>query len=72
MAQEDCKHDGQTGTFCGLCGKQITDPDQESIKGLFRSVLDEYDLVPKKKSGSGKPPEKKATLSDKLFQKKGK
>src|SRR5258708_9725278 len=65
--QEACKHEGQSGTFCGVCGKQIgADPE---VAGAIRRTLtqllkEEYGMEPKKKP-AGTPTE--SNLADKIF-----
>ncbi|SRR5258708_37189116 len=65
--QEGCKHESQSGTYCGLCGKQIG-ADAE-VAGAIRRTLtqllkDEYGIEPKKKP-EGTPAE--SNLADKIF-----
>jgi hypothetical protein len=67
--QADCKHDGQEGTYCGLCGKQL-EADPEVAGALARTLKkvlkDEYGMEPKaKKTPDGDPPA--STLADKIF-----
>src|SRR5260370_41337275 len=69
MAQEDCKHEGQTGTYCGLCGKQL-EADAEVAGALERTLKrvlqDQYGLKPKAKPGENTPASE-STLADKIF-----
>src|SRR5216683_3289610 len=69
MAQEDCKHEGQAGTYCGLCGKQL-EADAEVAGALERTLTrlmkDKYGMEPKAPpKKDGEPPA--STLADKIF-----
>src|SRR5216683_2231618 len=69
MAQDDCKHEGQAGTYCGLCGKQL-EADAEVAGALERTLTrlmkDKYGMEPKAPpKKDGEPPA--STLADKIF-----
>ena len=70
MAQDDCKHEGQAGTYCGLCGKQL-EADAEVAGALERTLTrvlkDNYGLEPKKKKDDKTTPAAESTLADKIF-----
>src|SRR5258708_2117388 len=67
--QEGCKHEGQGGTYCGLCGKQL-EADAEVAGALERTLTrlmkDKYGMEPKPaKKKDDEPPA--STLADKIF-----
>lgn len=57
MAEESCKHDmaGPDSKFCPGCGATLSaDPEVEAVVGrIFRKLISEYDVKPKKPAASG-------------------
>lgn len=70
--QEACKHEGQSGVYCGKCGKQLeADPEVAGAleRTLTRVLKEQYGLEPKpkKKEGEGGGEPAASTLADKIF-----
>ena len=61
--QDECKHENQTGEFCGLCGKQLRDEDETKLEETLERVLTK---ILNKPGGDGKS-KKRTTLRDKLM-----
>lgn len=70
--QDECKHENQAGTFCGLCGKPLKDPQdvemENFIDGAMERVLTKHGVIKPKPAGA--PPSKKENLADRLIGKK--
>jgi hypothetical protein len=68
--QDDCKHESQAGTYCGLCGKQLgADPEVAGAlrRELTKMLKDEYGLDPKPPKKVDGTPAESSTLADKIF-----
>lgn len=73
--QDDCKHEGQTGVYCGLCGKAIQDPDEVELENVVgkavTKVLTEHGLIkPKKPAGTPSDDAPRGNLAERLMKKK--
>jgi hypothetical protein len=65
--QDECKHEGQTSTFCGLCGKTLKDEDESKLEELLERVVRKVISEPTK---SGDKP--RQSLAERLGVGKGK